>query len=564
MKSFMKFFVVIYIPIVLVLLWVFSYSASRMMQSGNDELLAEMRNMWQIFSQFENVPDFDLTFHEKVQRISRSTTLRVTLIRPDGIVVDDSYLEPGQIPSMENHATRPEIAGAVVSGEGHSIRFSSTVKQDMMYYAAKLNNGMILRIAYPMTYVAKIQSVWRSNVVLSFIFLLIATGLISLYLANRLVKPIYKLDEIVQQVESGEENVHFPAFSDPTMSRISGLIYRIYHSMLKNQRKVRDERARLKQILATMDESILFLDAENRVILSNRNVEKHLGVSLKRGENVLDQIVSLESLALVRNILQSDENYFPRLNRGEMFFEVYVREVKADTLVVMHDITERGRYDVFKSELIGNITHEIKTPIASIMGYAETLVANSDISRDDIDKFHKIILNHTIRLNNLIGDMLELHRLENISGTVMVGEPVAWRELADELNVQYRDCGKILRFNGTDETISIQRGHLESLLVNLINNAVRYSSGETVAVDIEHSGKTVTVSVSDEGPVIPAEQRERIFERFYTISRSRNRRKGGTGLGLSIVKHIATLYKGNVAVTENDRGGNTFTVTLRE
>ncbi|MCK5880080.1 MAG: hypothetical protein KAH24_09870, partial [Holophagae bacterium] len=376
MKLFLKFFAVIYIPIVLVLLWVFSYSASQMMRSGKDELMAEMHNMWQILSQFENAPEFDLLLHEKVQRISSNTTLRVTLIRPDGIVVDDSYLVPGQIPSMENHATRPEIAGAVLTGAGHAIRFSSTVKQDMMYYAEKLNNGMILRIAYPMAYVEKIQSAWHSNVVLSFIFLLIATGLISLYLANRLAKPLRQLDEIVQQVEGGEEDIHFPAFGDPTMSRISGMIYRIYHSMLKTQRKVRDERARLKQILATMDESILLLDAENRVILFNGNAEKHLGISLNRGENVMDQISNLETLALLRNILQSDENYFPRLNQGEQFFEVYVREIKTDTLVVMHDITERGRYDVFKSELIGNITHELKTPMASIMGYAETLATN--------------------------------------------------------------------------------------------------------------------------------------------------------------------------------------------
>ncbi|MCK5879151.1 MAG: sensor histidine kinase, partial [Holophagae bacterium] len=153
---------------------------------------------------------------------------------------------------------------------------------------------------------------------------------------------------------------------------------------------------------------------------------------------------------------------------------------------------------------------------------------------------------------------------ENISGAVTVGESVAWREFVDELNSQYRDCGKTLHCNGTDETVFIQREHLESLLANLIDNAVRYSYGDTVTVNMERSGKTVTISVSDEGPVIPAEQRERIFERFYTISRSRNRQKGGTGLGLSIVKHIATLYKGAVSVAENDRGGNTFTVTLRE
>ena len=564
MKSFLKVFAVIYIPVALVLLWVFSYSASRMMQSGSTELLGEMRNMWQILSQYENRNEFDPSSHHAVQQISKSTSLRITLIRPDGVVVDDSYLKPAQILTMENHAMRPEVAGAMVSGEGHSERFSHTVKQDMMYYASRLKNGMVLRVAYPMTYVAMIQSTWRNHVLLSLIFLLIATLLISLYLAKRLSRPLYQLDEIVQQVESGKEDVHFPAFTDPTMSRISGLIYRIYHSMLKNQRRVTEERGRLKQILSTMEESILLLDAENRVILSNEKVEKDLGISLNKGENILDQVSDLEILALLRRVLQSDENYFPRVNIGERFFEIYVRGAETDTMIVIHDITERRQYDVFKSELVGNITHELKTPMASIMGYAETLVANPDISPEDGNKFHEIILNQTRRLNSLIRDMLELHRLENTSKTVTEVNAVSWSDVVNELQSQYRDCGKTIRCTENDETLLIQREHLNSLLVNLVGNAVKYSSGDVVTIEMEHSEKTVTIRVSDEGPIIPADQRERIFERFYTISKSRNRRNGGTGLGLSIVKHIATLYKGNVAVAENDRGGNTFSVTLRE
>ncbi|PJB78118.1 MAG: two-component sensor histidine kinase, partial [Acidobacteria bacterium CG_4_9_14_3_um_filter_49_7] len=186
------------------------------------------------------------------------------------------------------------------------------------------------------------------------------------------------------------------------------------------------------------------------------------------------------------------------------------------------------------------------------------------ISTEDVNKFHEIILNQTGRLNSLIGDMLELHRLENTSNTVSGRKPVLWNEVVDELKSQYRDCGKKLQFRETDEAVYVRREHLDSLLVNLVDNAVKYSSGDIVAIEMTHSGKTVTICVSDEGPTIPADQRERIFERFYTISKSRNRRNGGTGLGLSIVKHIATLYKGSVSVEENKQGGNSFTVRLKE
>ncbi len=563
MKSFLKFFAIIYIPIIIILLWVFSYSAARMTESGKNELLAEMRNMWKIVSQFENRSVFNLAAHHKVENISRETTLRITLIRPDGIVVDDSYLRPGEIPKMENHATRPEVAGALVSGKGHSVRFSHTVKQEMMYYASKLKNGMILRVAYPMTYVARIQSEWRHHVILSLIFLLIAIGIIALYLAKRLAYPLQQLDEIVREVESGKEQVHFPDFTDPTMARVSGLIYRIYHSMLKNQQAVRNERSRLHEILSTMEESILLLDERNRVMLFNRNAEKHLGTPLEKGKNIMDQIDDVSALALVRTILQSDETYFPRINRENRYFEVYVRTVAKGTLIVMHDITEQGRYEVFKSELIGNITHELKTPVASIMGYAETLISTPGISPEDTERFHGIILNQSRRLNDIIMDLLELHRLENTE-TPTVNDELSVTSLTEELKSRYRNCGKKLRFSGTEINIMVKWQHLESLLCNLIDNAVRYSEGETVSVRFFHTGKAVTISVSDEGPAIPPNERERIFERFYTISKSRNRQKGGTGLGLSIVKHIVSIYKGNIQLKENESGGNTFTVTLFE
>ena len=265
-----------------------------------------------------------------------------------------------------------------------------------------------------MTYVTRIQSEWRNYVMAIMIFLLIATGLITLYLANRISRPLKQLDDIAGEVEKGSLDVHFPDFSDPTMSRISGLIYRIYHSMLSNQEKLHDEQTKLNQILATMEEAILLIDPTHTVIHANTNIPLLLGIDPLPGKNLMEQIDNAETLAFFRNILQSDETYFSRVDLGTRFFEIYVRKVEHDTLLVFHDISERGRYDVFKSELIGNITHELKTPMASIMGYAETLLANPNISEEESKKFLTIILNHTQRLNDLIADLLELHKLQHL------------------------------------------------------------------------------------------------------------------------------------------------------
>lgn len=564
MRSFLRIFAVIYVPIVLILLWTFAYAYSLMVQSATEELKDEMQNMWVMLSKYDNSPDYQLARHRDFQSISDETSLRITLIRPDGVVVDDSYLDAPEILEMENHRTRPEVMSAIVRGEGFSQRFSDTIQMDMMYYARPLSNNMILRIAYPMKYVAKISTEWQAYVSALLLFLLLVIGLIAAFFARQISKPLKALDNVATSIENHESDIHFPEFANPSMSRISNTMYRVYTAMLENQKELREEQIRTGQILSTLEEAIILMDDEFQVIHCNRRVEDLLGIRFGPGDHILDRPTDAALLTFLRTIVQSDEQYFPRIEFNNQFFEIYIRRVEANLLMVLHDITDRGRYDVYKSELVGNITHELKTPMASIQGYAETLLSTPDIQEEDRTRFLQIIMNHTRRLNNLIADILELHQLEAIGTEIQLDEPTIGAELLHELKARYQDAEKTVDLDIPETELGIRHEHLSSILTNLVDNALRYSTGSGVQAAVERHENQLIVSVSDQGPRIPDTDRKRVFERFYTISKSRNRNNGGTGLGLSIVKHIARAYGGSVTLTANDMGGNTFRITLLE
>jgi len=200
-----------------------------------------------------------------------------------------------------------------------------------------------------------------------------------------------------------------------------------------------------------------------------------------------------------------------------------------------------------------------------ILGYAETLRENPDLDEKTRTRFLDHIYTSSIRLNNLINDIIELHKLESVGEGFRVAEATSLADVVASLRAYYLDTGsKSLQLEADAVGVHILPEHLQSILTNLIDNALKYSEGEFVSARLTRDDGGVMICVDDQGPVIEESDRERIFERFYTCSRSRNKQHSGTGLGLSIVKHIANLYGGYVKIKINDDGGNCFTVWLEE
>ncbi|MCD8553050.1 ATP-binding protein [Seleniivibrio sp.] len=564
MRSYLKVFLIIYIPVAIILGIGWKVSNKVTLQAESAKFHSEMENKAEILKGYHFSEEFDPQVHEKLAELSKNTNIRVTVIRKDGTVVDDSYYDLAHVKKMENHAKRPEVIEAFERGSGSSIRRSSTTEEAMNYYAVKYNDGIVLRISYPMADITAIQERLIKQNVTIYIFLFITVGLISLYLARRISNPIHQLSLVADRIEAGETKVYFPSFSDKTLTKLVSVIYRIYNSMHQKTKQLEHEKQKLNHIFGILEEGIILLDNKDAVQHFNQRASQYLGFNLKEGQNVIKQTNDMEALSFLTDVLTTTDSKRTQKSLRGRIYEVYIRVYDNEKLVAFFDITERAEYEQFKTELIGNITHELKTPLAMIMGYSETIMNDPDMDKKFHDKFINIIFSSSNRLNLLINDILKLHRLEMLREEINLEEPTNLAELKEEIEAYYSDRPQNITFESNATEVYVLREHLMSIVTNLVDNAVKYSTGDNISVSLEQSDNKITLKVEDEGPAIPIEEQQRIFERFYTMDKSKNQNSTGTGLGLSIVKHIVTLYDGKVFVKTNKKNGNTFTVVLEE
>lgn len=565
MRSFLKVFLIIFIPIALLLGIGYKVANKITLENAKLEFMEEMQTKAELLKGYTFAGEFNEQTHDTLTKISQNTNLRITVIRKDGKVIDDSYYTFEKISSMENHASRPEVVDALTRGTGFSERRSTTAEEAMNYYAIKYNDNLVIRIAYPMSYISALeQHILEQNVTV-YIFLLITVAAIALYLARRISSPIQRLSEVADMIEAGETKIYFPSFSDKTMTKLVSVIYRIYNSMNQKAKQLEQEKQKLAHIFSILDEGIILLDHKNAVLHFNAKAAHYLGIKLNLNENILKQTNNMEAISFLTEIASATESKKIQKNHKGKIFEVFIRIMDNEKLIAFFDITERAEYEQFKTELIGNITHELKTPLAMIMGYSETIMNDPDMDKKFHDKFINIIYSSSNRLNLLINDILKLHKLEMLREEITVEEPTNLADLSDEIMNFYKDSVQQINVKYDEADVYILREHLVSLVTNLADNALKYSKGENIDISMTNIGDSkMLLEVSDEGPAIPLEEQERIFERFYTMDKSKNQNATGTGLGLSIVKHIVSLYNGEVTLKRNEKKGNTFSVVLEE
>ncbi|HEY5674373.1 MAG TPA: ATP-binding protein [Malonomonas sp.] len=565
MRSFVKVFLVLFIPLFIALLLTFYFSHNLLISTARQELLAEMKNKWVILAQ--QSPDLALTTeqsHARLAEMTRQTSLRVTLVNREGKVLLDSLVPYSNIGEMENHKSRPEIKGAIYNGEGFSSRYSSTTDLSMFYFARPLPDHRVLRLAYPETYVKSLQQKFTQQAMLAFACLSLVVLFLALYFARRVSLPVQKLNYIADTIESGKTHVHFPQFKDPTMAKIAGLIYRIYSGMQKKNQELARDQQKLSHIFTNMDQGVLLLDKENRILHTNPWLEKEFAIQFSVGSSLFQATDDIHLINFFSAILDQQFESV-RIPFQKQVFDVSIKQVQEQKLLLFRNVTRQVEYEAFKTELTGNISHELKTPLAMIMGYAETLRDTPAIDEATRGRFLNNIYNSSVRLNHLINDIIELHKLESVGGEFTVETATALSEVATDISSFYLETGsKSLRIEADAADVGILPEHLQSILTNLIDNALKYSTGEQVTAGMRRKGEELIISVDDQGPLIAETERERIFERFYTCSQSRNKQRSGTGLGLSIIKHIANLYAGSVRVESNPEGGNRFIVRLQE
>lgn len=485
-----------------------------------------------------------------------SSIFRFTMVSADGVVLYDSQADALE---MENHLDREEIAEALADGRGSSARYSSTITEKTFYEAIRLDNGNILRISISqITVGALIINMLPAICVIIVISVIVAFAL-SHSMAKKIIKPLNELN-----LENPAENDAYEELT-PILTKINKQHKQIECQMQELKRKS-DE---FEQITASMNEGLVLLDKRGVIISINDAAKRLFGVN--------DSVVSCNFLTVDRSVdmskgiekaIQGKHSEFHEERNGrEYHFVINRTEFEGNivgVVILFFDVTETAYAERNRREFTANVSHELKTPLQSIIGSAE-LLENGLAKPEDTMKFVGNIKNEAMRLVSLINDIIRLSQLDenNESALESVDLYEVAKEVVEVLEASAEKKHIELRLNGESSVIEGVRRYLYEIIFNLCDNAIRYNrEGGTVKIDLINKNENVILTVSDTGIGIPVEHQARIFERFYRVDKSHSKETGGTGLGLSIVKHAVAYHGGTVRLESIPGEGTTITVEI--
>ena len=479
---------------------------------------------------------------------------RLTWIAPSGEVLFDSQADES---SMENHAQREEVRQALESGEGQSSRYSSTLLEKTIYYAKKLADGSILRISISRA----TAGVLVMGMLQPMLVVLVAALILALVLAKRIsariVAPLNRLD-----LEKPLENDTYEELS-PLLTRINQQRRQI-DAQLRTLQQKKDE---FDQITASMNEGLVLMNEKGTVLSINPAARALFHAEPDCvGQDFLTVERSHEISCAIRRALEEGHAEL-RVERGGREYQLDISRIESEGTVIgavllAFDVTEQAFAERNRREFTANVSHELKTPLQSIMGSAE-LIENGLVKQEDMPRFVGHIRTEAARLVTLIEDIIRLSQLDE--GGEFPFEPVDLKKLAEEASASLASAAAekqvTIRVHGDDRQITTVRRLASEIIYNLCDNAVKYNrEGGSVDVTIDGTAHGAVVTVQDTGIGIPPEHQSRVFERFYRVDKSHSRQSGGTGLGLSIVKHAVQYLGGRIELESQPGKGTTMRV----
>lgn len=523
-----------------------------------------------------------LSVNDKLaEQIGRSLKLRLTLIRPDGVVIGDSHVNPEQLKRLENHAGRPEVMEAMKSGQGSSIRRSTTVGADLLYMAKVLKlpdrPPLVARLAVPLSDVDKTLAHTRRLILGAVLLGLVLSFGVAYLVARGISKPVKELTKTAASIAGGDLSRRLTRYPSHEVGDLGRAFDSMADSLQQQIEAVTRARDQLEAVLKGMVEGVLLMDQNDQVLLANRALRKMLGLANDpSGQAASDIIRNADLLAAIAQAREGRPlvtGQMRTLGPPNRYLEVSVvnldqNRVGAGRVVVLHDITERKRTEEVRRDFVANVSHELRTPLAAIRGSVETLLDGALDSPEDARRFTEMIARHVVRLQRIVQDLLDLAALENGSLSTQF-EEVNAGAFCETLVGMVEDMAQMrnveLLCQLPDEEVSFRadRRRLEQAVLNLLDNAIKYTDpGGQVSLSVDKEPGQVAITVSDTGLGISAEHLPRIFERFYRVDKNRSRELGGTGLGLSIVKHLAQTQGGDVEVQSQPGKGSDFRLIL--
>ena len=513
----------------------------------------------------------------EADRLGALIGARVTFVASDGRVVGDSAETLEGVAAMENHAQRPEILDAGARGLGRSQRYSATLKIDMLYVAVPVRHPAIafVRVALPLTDVRnQLQPILTATLTALGVALLGGVA-IAWTFSSRIGHRVRVIAGIAERYRRGDLTPPHLGFGDDELGTVARALNESVQEVGRRLGEQARDHARMEAILAGMVEGVIVVDPQGRLQLVNAAARQMLKLEEAWIGRQYVETIRLPAIAeLVAGVLFGRTpgalQLSPPRDPSRTIMATAAPAAGAvahGVILVLHDITELRRADQIRRDFVANVSHELRTPLTAIRGYVEAL-SDDDVNAEERQRFLGIIARHSQRMERLVKDLLRLARLDAGQETL---DLIACdtRHLTDtlvtDLTPAAEERGQLIEVAIAPGagTIRADPAKLHDALRNLVANAITYAPEQsTIRIEAAPEGRSVAISISDEGPGIPEEDLSRVFERFYRVDKSRARDPGGTGLGLAIVKHLVELHGGTVRAENEPHGGARFTITI--
>lgn len=483
----------------------------------------------------------------------RVTDYRMTWIGADGTVRYDS-----QSATTENHLEREEVIEALSTGYGESTRYSATLMERSFYTAQRLPDGTVLRLSISQRSVLTLLLGMIQPILMVFVIAAVLCVLLAVQISKKIIAPLNDLD-----LDNPLNNQEYDEIS-PLLRRIDK-----QQTQLQTQAAaLRQKQNELSTIAGNMNEGMILLNQAKKILSINPAAMSLLDITAQCiGEDMLTVSRNLDLQSVLEKALGGHPATLVTALQGGIY-QIDANPVLSENRAVgaalfFFDITDREQVEQLRREFTANVSHELKTPLHAISGYAE-LLQHGMVKAEDIQRFADKIYEETQRLIQLVEDIISLSHLDE-GADDMQWEPVDLYVLAEEtarsLIPEAEDARVTLELSGQPAVLTGIPQLLHSILYNLCDNAIKYNrSGGHVSVDVKNEADSVILTVADTGIGIAPEHQTRIFERFYRVDKSHSKALGGTGLGLSIVKHAARIHGAAIAVQSADQAGTTVTV----
>ena len=485
-----------------------------------------------------------------------SSVFRFTVVDTDGTVLYDTKVSPEE---MENHGDREEIVEAFKDGTGSSARNSSTLTEKTFYEAIRLENGNVLRISVSQLTMGVLLIGMLPTIIAIILIAAVVAGILSHTMAKKVTEPLMKLD-----LDNPSDNTTYEELT-PILTKVHR-----QHKQIKTQMETLKRRSdEFEQIISSMNEGLVLLDEHGMILSMNAAARKIFAVKKDAvgSDFLLVDRTSKMSKAIWGALEGEHREYTEERNGNEYQFTVdsiVSNEKVLGVVILVFDISDRAFAERNRKEFTANVTHELKTPLQSIIGSAE-LLENGLVKPEDTGRFVGNIRKEATRLVSLINDIIRLSQLDenNEPATETVDLWDVAKEVVDVLTVAATKRNIELRIEGSPCTIFGVRRYIYEIIYNLCDNAIRYNvDGGSVTISIEKDNTRTIVMVKDTGIGIAPEHQSRIFERFYRVDKSHSKETGGKGLGLSIVKHAVQYHSGKITLDSEIGKGTTVKIVF--